>query len=69
LGEARSELDRLLELAERIEGELAAQLAEHCGALATGSGQPLELAAHRFAGLGVDLLAAEPRSARRRLSR
>ena len=59
LGEARSEEGRVRELAELIDGELVAALAEHCRVLSSGSGHALEAAARRFAALGVDLVAAE----------
>jgi DNA-binding CsgD family transcriptional regulator len=59
LGEAQSQLDPLGELAERIDGDLVAALADHCSALVSGSGQALETAAHRLVELGVDLVAAE----------
>jgi DNA-binding NarL/FixJ family response regulator len=59
LGEARSKHDRLDELADRIDGELVAALADHARALASESGGELETAAHRFAQLGVNFVAAE----------
>jgi DNA-binding CsgD family transcriptional regulator len=59
LGDARSELDRLGELSERIDGELSTVLTDHCNAVVSGSGTALETVAHRFAELGVDLIAAE----------
>ena len=59
LGEARSQQDRLGELAQLIDGELAPALADHCRAVLSGSGTALESVARRFAELGVDLVAAE----------
>jgi DNA-binding NarL/FixJ family response regulator len=59
LGQARSQLDRLDELAEQFDGALAPALAAHCRALVSGSGEALERVALRFAELGFDLVAAE----------
>ena len=58
-GEAQSQLDRLGELGERVDGALVPALSEHCQALVSASGTALESAANRLAGLGVDLVAAE----------
>ncbi len=59
LGDARSQQDHLSALVERIDGELTAVLAAHCRALISGSGAAIEDVAHRFAELGVNLVAAE----------
>ena len=59
LGDAKSEADRLAELAPRIDGALAGVLAAHAGALVSGDGHELAAVSDRFAALGADLLAAE----------
>ncbi len=59
LGEARAEQRRLVDLAERIDGELVPVLADHARALAAGGAGPLEAVANRLAELGVALVAHE----------
>jgi DNA-binding CsgD family transcriptional regulator len=59
LGHARAERERLVHLAERIDGDMVPALAGHADAVLAGSGRALEDAARRLADLDVDLIAAE----------
>jgi DNA-binding CsgD family transcriptional regulator len=59
LGEAHAELSRLVDLSERIDGDLIAALADHARALAVSSGARLEDAANRLAATGALLIAHE----------
>jgi DNA-binding CsgD family transcriptional regulator len=59
LGGARRVVDRLLELAGVIEGDLARARAAHAVALATSDPKKLEAVSADFESLGADLLAAE----------
>jgi DNA-binding CsgD family transcriptional regulator/tetratricopeptide (TPR) repeat protein len=59
LGEPRSVVERLLELAPLVDGELVGVLAAHAEAMIDGSGSALEEAAERLERLGVLLPAAE----------
>lgn len=59
LGEARSVAKRLVELAERVEGELVPAMAAHATAVATGDEAGLVRAADAFEAVGALLYAAE----------
>jgi DNA-binding CsgD family transcriptional regulator len=56
---AAAMVDRLDELADRVDGTLAPACAAHARALAAGDGVALDAAADTFAELGFDLFAAE----------
>lgn len=59
LGEARSVVERLVELAETVEGELVPAMAAHVTAVVTGDETGLVRAADAFEGMGALLYAAE----------
>jgi DNA-binding CsgD family transcriptional regulator len=63
LGEPGSVRGRLAELAEVVDGELVAVLAEDAAARSRHAGVALEAVAARFAGFGMFLLAAESAAA------
>jgi DNA-binding CsgD family transcriptional regulator len=63
LGEPGSVRQRLAELAELVDGELVAVLAEDASARSRHTATDLESVAMRFAGLGMFLLAAESAAA------
>jgi DNA-binding CsgD family transcriptional regulator len=60
---AATVVGRLEELAEIVDGGLAAACAAHARALAAGDGAALDAAAVSFGGLGFDLFAAEAQAA------
>jgi DNA-binding CsgD family transcriptional regulator len=59
LGEFGSEVPRLAELADRLEGPLAQTFARHADAASRRDSRSLQVAAEGFASLGAILLAAE----------
>jgi DNA-binding CsgD family transcriptional regulator len=78
MGQAELVLDRLSELCDTVQGELAPAYAAHARALVEGSSPDLEAVAGRFTDMGAALLAAEAwvessliheRSGRKRASR
>jgi DNA-binding CsgD family transcriptional regulator len=67
LDQARSEHQRLAELAEAIDGTLTATLAEHATALAVGDADRIDRVAHRLAELGCCGIALEAATGARTL--
>jgi len=59
LGEARTEVERLAELSDLVDGDLAGAFAQHAHAVTQRSAAGLESAAGRFESVGAKLLAAE----------
>jgi DNA-binding CsgD family transcriptional regulator len=59
MGRSQDVWERLADVAERIDGDLAPARAAHAAALAKGDAAALEAVSHDFEAMGADLLAAE----------